>query len=312
MAPGGRVAARMRGQRQTMNAMLVDDVETTDREAWIREHDKHWEARFGDPLDNHAAQHRFHMALLARHRCPPFQACLGSVVLALALASRGTSGGSDGVVNEMLQTLPWTLVVVIAAVFNARFNNHRTSQPEHDIWRRFLVRWIKKDSESRTFGSLRPIVRASCFWKWLERVLLPPDAMDRLCRLFPVWGFRPGLNCDMMTLAFTALLQASMRWTPNNNEDEGAATMCCLFVDVEKAFDCTTLPAMERGLEYAGVSGDRIVAILREQLASWMDIQLGDVTIRGRPHARGKQGGCSTPLLFTAALCALVGPCFSR
>ena len=140
---------------------------TVNRDEWRRGLQEHWKARFADPMDDAAAQETFRRSctrMLSSRGVRPLQVTLGEVVSGLGGAKCGSGAGSDGVVAEMLQLLPFSAVCVVQSMLNARFCSVGGAHVD-DPLRVFLTTWIRKDTESDTLASHRPIMSSSSLLK---------------------------------------------------------------------------------------------------------------------------------------------------
>ena len=154
------------------------------------------------------------------------QVSMGDVVIALSGAKAGSSGGRDGLVAEMLLTLPWRAVVLFRHLFHARFrSNSRDSAMEADCWKHYMATWIQKDRESDLLSSFRPILQSSVVMKWLERLCLGPRPELALLSRAPLWEFRPGLSAAQLAIAAQLAARASLNHTSRSvsSADEPSA-----------------------------------------------------------------------------------------
>ena len=91
--------------------------------------------------------------------------------------------------GEMLQNLPWHMMVLVHAVFRKRLLRNVAMEPvvtadaSADGWRHYVATWIRKDTESDELGSFRPLMQSSTLAKWLERVCLGPLPMAGMLRV---------------------------------------------------------------------------------------------------------------------------------
>ena len=233
---------------------------------------------------------------------------MGEVVVAFSGGKHRTAGGLDGPVNEMLHALPWAFVGLVRSVFNRRFRCDMEGRIPADAWRTFLATWIRKDSESDLLASFRPIMQSSVFLKWIERILLGPAPMQLIVHRVPLWGFRPRLSSSMLCFATAAAVKSLLQFNSPRNIGEGNVDGILLTVDVEKAFDKTTLGAQVAALQRIGFGASHVATLVSELLSSDVFVRLGDVEVGPVPHSRGKQGGCSTPFVFSAVVAALMEP----
>ena len=77
---------------------------------------------------------------------------------------------------------------------------------------------------------------------------------------------------------------------------------------MEKIFDKTTLLDQARALASVGLHPAEWATLMAELCGSSVYVRLGDVEVGPLPHSRGKQGGCATPFIFSAVVCALMEP----
>ena len=308
---------------------------TCDRAVWRAELVQHWSDRFSDPLDPPAAQEHFRRELfqgdVKQHVLRP---SFGEVVIALSGAKCGSSGGRDGLVAEMLLSLPWKVVILFWHLFNARFRHNWEmclSNDESqdaagcdgaaDIWREYMAAWIRKDRESDLLSSFRPIMQSSVVTKWIGRLCLGPRPEVVLLSRAPLWGFRPRLCAARLAIAAQFVIHGMLNYTAplaryqdgaGGATGEGDMPGVMLFVDVEKAFDCMQYPSQLLALRAAGIEPARAAAYMCEFLHSSVWVRLGDVEVGPLPHSRGKQGGCATPFVFNAMMAEALRPCYQR
>ena len=307
---GGLRQARFRDSWRSISFVQFgpDRPPSCNRDEWRTELRHHWNARFGDPLDVPSARQLFCARLFGDAANRPVKCTLGEVVLALASAKHQSAGGPDGPVAEMLHVLPLSLVRFVRNMFNARFALDCQGCLRLDAWRCMVADWIRKDDESDLLGSFRPIMRSSVFLKWIERVLMGPGAVYCLLHRAPLWGFRPRLSSSMLCMATSNAVRSLLQYHDVAHPSQGVIDGVFMTVDVEKAFDKMTMDSEASALIEAGFPPDRIATLVSELVSCGVYVRLGDVEVGPLPHSRGKQGGCSTPLGFSAVLAAALAP----
>ena len=307
-AMGGLRSARFRDSWRSLSfvQLRAGEAPTCDRGEWRAELVRHWASRFADPLDSLTEQAQLCTRLFDAAGGRVVLASLGEVVLALAGAGSGAAGGLDGPVNEMLHVLPWSFVCFLHDVFNRRFRADLEGYRAEDAWRTFVATWIRKDAESDLLGSFRPIMQSSVLLKCIERVILGPSPMQLLVHRAPLWGFRPRMSSAMLCSATAAAVKTLLQFNLVDLPAQGSVDGVFLTVDVEKAFDKIGMDAQVRALTRVGFRPERIATLASELLGSSVFVRLGDAEVGPLPHTRGKQGGCSTPFVFSAVLAVVM------
>ena len=310
MSSGGLRMARYRDGWKSLSFVQLhaNAAPTCDRSLWRQELLRHWAERFADHMDSDSSQAKFCARLFSKADGRAAFVSIGDVVVSLSAGGRGSAGGPDGPVNEMLHCLPWPFVSFLRDVFNRRFQADLEAFLHKDDWRMFTATWIRKDSDSDLLSSFRPIMQSSVMLKCVERLLVGPAPMQLILHRAPLWGFRPRMSSSMLCNATSAAVKSLLQFHAIDTPAQGNVDGVFLTVDVEKAFDKTTMSAQARALDSIGFRPECLATLAAELLASGVHVRLGDVEVGPLPHSRGKQGGCSTPFVFSAVIAVLMEP----
>ena len=137
-------------------------------------------------------------------------------------------------------------------------------------------------------------------------MLLGPSAIQLLAHRAPLWGFRPRLSASMLNFACLAAVKSMLQFHQGAGVGQGNIDGVVLTIDVEKAFDKTTLRAQAQSLARVGFGASRMATLLSELMSSEVWVRLGDVEVGPLAHSRGKQDGCNIPFVFSAVMTSVL------
>ncbi|CAG9134717.1 unnamed protein product [Plutella xylostella] len=217
------------------------------------------------------------------------------VRLAITKMTRGKSPGHDGLSIEHLQHAGYHLPRVLAMLFNLCLS-HSYLPP--DLVRTLVVPIVKsKTGDVSDKSNYRPISLATIVAKVLDSVL--NSYLNKSIKLHDAqFGFRAGLSTESAIL--------SVKHTIRYYTDRRTPVYGC-FMDLSKAFDLVSYDILWRKLEEVGLPPE-LISLFRywylnqENRVRW----LGKFSEPCRPECGVRQGGLSSPILFSLYINALI------
>ena len=86
---------------------------------------------------------------------------------ARTMLKRDKCGGADGAVVEMVRALPWTMIMEVAALFDATLEKSEgMDQETRESWAEILLIWLRKVQHPQGLEDLRGISLINVLPKW--------------------------------------------------------------------------------------------------------------------------------------------------
>ena len=209
-----------------------------------------------------------------------------------------TSGGTDGLVDEILQALPPSAVELLAALYRLRFVN---LDGDDHLWRKILVVLVPKVSNLQSIGEFRPISVFEVLNKLYFRCIccaVKGGLNDSI--VHNIFSYRPKYQTLDEINTLRRLVEKTNEWD---------IPMCYCRTDIIKAYDMFNPDIVIKALRHHDVAPSVIDAILREwyhqgQVFTWQGVSTRPVRrSRGLP-----QGDPLAPWVFNAVIDYLLRP----
>ncbi len=216
------------------------------------------------------------------------------------LKASTSAGGSEDLVNEALQALPFVAVLLAHHAFASRYaGRHKEAIV---TWNLVCILFMPKTRHPKEFADFRAISRLSCFSKWYTSCLVEignssvPRAWKLMWSSAHCFAYEPLHNSELVSLIISDLVGKAVVWDDLD--------LVIAEADIASAFDSIGITEIEHVLSFWHVHPRVVAALLYELHDLSCEACLADVFTRRRIlfNACIRQGGSESPWLWNAVV----------